>query len=89
VISTDGPRPISLFKKNISPNPTTEILTPNELAASLKISKAGVYRVIEKGRIRFYKVTGSLRFDKEDVMSFLQQNRIEPVGLKQYGNKKN
>jgi hypothetical protein len=32
---------------------------------------------------------GSLRFDKEDVMSFLQDNRIEPIGVTQYGNQKN
>jgi excisionase family DNA binding protein len=72
-----------------SSNPTNEMLTPSELAGLLKISKAGVYRLIEQRRLPFYKVMGSLRFDKEDVMSFLQQNRIEPVGPIQYGSKKN
>jgi excisionase family DNA binding protein len=72
-----------------SSNRTIEMLTPRELAGLLKISKAGVYRLIEKRRIPFHKVMGSLRFDKEDVMSFLQDNRIEPIGETQYGNQKN
>jgi len=69
-------------------NPKTELLTTDELASLLRISKAGVYRLIEKRQIHFYKIMGSLRFDKNDVLSFLQQNRIEPVGLKHYGDKK-
>jgi len=70
----------------IGNDPTIEFITPNELARLLRISKAGVYRLVDKRQIPFHKVMGSLRFDKEDVMSFLQQNRIAPVGLKNYGN---
>jgi excisionase family DNA binding protein len=65
------------------------MLTPSELAGLLKISKAGVYRLIEQRRIPFVKVMRSLRFDKEDVLAFLQDNRIESVGPQQYGSKKN
>ena len=71
-----------------SQNPTIELLTPDELAGMLKISKPGVYRLIAKRKIRFYKVMGSIRFDKNDVLVFLQQNRIELVGSKQYDSKK-
>ena len=60
-------------------NLTPELLTPDELATMLKISKAGVYRLVEKRRIPFHKVTRSVRFDKKDILSFLQQNRIESV----------
>ena len=66
---------------------TIELLTPDELAVVLKISKAGVYRLIGKRQICFRKVMGSIRFDKNDVAAYLQQNRVEPVGLKQYGSK--
>jgi excisionase family DNA binding protein len=72
-----------------SSHPTTELLTPDELARMLKISKVGVYRLVEKRQIHFYKVMGNLRFDRNDVLSFLQQNRIESVGLKHYGGQKN
>lgn len=71
-----------------SQNPTIEFLTPDELASMLKISKTGVYRLISKRKIQFHKVMGSIRFDKNDVLVFLQQNRIELVGSKQYDSKK-
>ncbi|MCH7519910.1 MAG: helix-turn-helix domain-containing protein [Candidatus Dadabacteria bacterium] len=69
-------------------NLTPELLTPDELATMLKISKAGVYRLVEKRRIPFHKVTRSVRFDKKDILSFLQQNRIESVSSQYYGSKK-
>jgi excisionase family DNA binding protein len=65
-----------------------EILTPNEVAELLKISKVGVYRMVEKRRIRFYKVMGSLRFEKADILTFLQENGIEPLGPIKHGSKK-
>ena len=70
-------------------NPTTELLTPDELAQMLKISKAGVYRLIDKRIIRFHKVMGSIRFEKSDVLSFLENNRFEVIGSHTYGNTKN
>jgi excisionase family DNA binding protein len=69
--------------------PTIEFLTPNELASLLKISKVGVYRLIERRQIPFHRIRGSLRFDKNDVLSYLQQNRVEPIGPQQHGSKKN
>ena len=70
-------------------NQTTELMTPEEVAEMLKISKAGVYRLINKRAIRFYKVMGSIRFKKSDIVSFLDANRFEVVGLHSYGNTKN
>ena len=70
-------------------NPKIELLNPREVATMLKISKAGVYRLIEKRLIPFFKVMGSIRFDKNDVLSFLQNNRVEEVGLKNYVSTKN
>ena len=67
---------------------TIELLTPDELAHMLKISKAGVYRLIERRLIRFTKVMGSIRFEKNDVLSYLQNNRVESVSIHIYGSKK-
>lgn len=72
-----------------SSNPTTELLTPDQLAKKLRISKAGVYRLINKRKIPFHKVMRSIRFDENDVLSYLQQNRIEPIGKQYYGSKEN
>ena len=63
------------------PNLIPKLLTPNELARALRISKAGVYRLVEKRIMPFYKVKGSLRFDQKDVIDYLQGTRIGPVGL--------
>ena len=71
-----------------SNNPTIELLTPNELATKFKISKPSVYRLVGRRQIPFVKIMGSLRFDANDVAAYLQHNRIETVGLDNYGNKK-
>lgn len=59
-----------------------KMLSTAELAELLNISKAGVYRLIEQRRIPFYKIMGSLRFDRDDVIAYLKQNRFEPVDSK-------
>ena len=69
--------------------PTTELLTPDDVAKMLQISKTGMYRLINKRAIRFYKIMGSIRFEKSDVISFLEGNRVEVVGSHKYGNTKN
>jgi excisionase family DNA binding protein len=63
-----------------NPIPIPKLLTPDELAHALRISKVGVYRLVEKRTIPFYKVRGSLRFDQKDVIEFLQRNRIGSAG---------
>jgi excisionase family DNA binding protein len=60
-------------------NTLPNLLTPDDLAAFLSISKTGVYRLVEKRRIPFFRVGGSLRFEKKDVLSYLQGNRVESV----------
>lgn len=58
------------------------LITPDELRKLLRISKTGVYRLVEKRAIPFYRVRGALRFDKRDVLEFLRNGRVEPIGLK-------
>ncbi len=74
--------PVLLLKNQLptSSAPTIELLTPDELARVLKISKATVYRLIEKRKIPFHKVMGSIRFDKHDVVVYLQEHRVDLVG---------
>ena len=72
------------FKKQMRTDfdPKTELITTDELAIMLNISKAGVYRLIEKRQIPFYRVMRSIRFDKNDVLDYLHKSRVESVGLK-------
>ncbi len=57
------------------------LITPGELRTILQISKTGVYRLVEKRALPFYKVGGALRFDRQDVLDYLQNNRVEPLGF--------
>lgn len=68
----------------INPNPT--ILTIGEVATLLNISETGVRRLIDRRLIPFFKVMRSIRFDKEDILSYLQSTRIEIIGSDKYGN---
>jgi excisionase family DNA binding protein len=60
-------------------NTLPNMLTPDDLAAYLRISKTGVYRMVEKRQIPFYRIGGSLRFAQSDILAYLGGKRIEPV----------
>jgi excisionase family DNA binding protein len=60
--------------------PARDLLTPDEVAELLRVSKASVYRLVERRAIRFYRVCGLLRFEREDVRAFLGAGRVEPMG---------
>jgi len=57
------------------------LLTPNEVAAFLRISKNGVYRLVERRAIRFYRLRGVLRFDMSDIEAYLKQGCVEPMAI--------
>jgi excisionase family DNA binding protein len=63
----------------IGSNTKSHLLTPDELAEYLKVSKITVYRLVETRQIPFLKVKGSLRFAECDVQKYLERNRIEPI----------
>ena len=57
-----------------------ELLKPDELAKLLKIPlKPGVYDLVSQRKIPFIKVGGRLRFNKKDVLEYLNQNRVEVI----------
>ena len=55
------------------------LLTVNEVAGLLRVSKTSVYRLVERRLIPFYRLPGSLRFTEEDVQAFLRRKRVEPM----------
>jgi len=65
-----------------------QFLTPDELAQFLKISKPTIYRLVDNRKIPFYRINGSLRFDKKDILDYLQKNRIETI-KHEYDSKNN
>ncbi|MBU4216670.1 helix-turn-helix domain-containing protein [Patescibacteria group bacterium] len=58
-------------------NNVLKLITTDQLAGMLSISKVTVYRLVESRQIPFYKIKGSIRFNKDDVLKYLQDNRIE------------
>lgn len=55
-----------------------QMLTRDELAKLLKVSNRTVYRMIEKGELPFaIKIQGSWRFKREDILSWLERQKME------------
>jgi len=52
-----------------------ELLTLEELAKYLKISKPTLYKMVEKGKIPALKVANQWRFKKEDINRWLEKQR--------------
>jgi excisionase family DNA binding protein len=57
-----------------------ELLTIAEVAEFLKISESTVRRLQQRRLIPFFKVGGSVRFTKSDLVSYLEKQRVETVG---------
>ncbi len=54
-----------------------EFLTPDELAAFMKLSKSTVYRLVESRVLPFYRLGGSLRFRKQDVIAYIESKKTQ------------
>ncbi|MEJ0041957.1 MAG: helix-turn-helix domain-containing protein [Rhizomicrobium sp.] len=57
-----------------------ELLTADEAAEFLTISVSGMRRLQHGRTIPFFKVGGSLRFAKSDLVSYLTKRRVGSVG---------
>ncbi len=53
-----------------------QILTPEELAKTLKISRVWVYKLCDQGRIPFFRLAGKvIRFRGDEIARWLEQGR--------------
>ena len=57
-----------------------QLYTIDQIAVILAVSKITIYRLVESRQIPFYKIKGCLRFTEPDVLAYLANSRIEPVG---------
>jgi excisionase family DNA binding protein len=53
-------------------------LSPKQVAAVLGLSRSAVYRLIEDGELRAYKVRGRLRVEPAEVRALKERNRVSP-----------
>lgn len=72
--------PVLLLDRNaVGSRSEIELLTIPEVARLLKISVAGVRRLQQGRRLPFLKIGGSVRFSKNDIVTYLEKQRIEPI----------
>ena len=57
-----------------------ELLTIAEVAKLLKISVPSVRRLQQQRRIPFFKVGGRIRFERSDIVAYLQKRRVHSIG---------
>ena len=60
-------------------NIISDLLTTPEVAGLLRVSKSTINRLVEKRLVRFYKVRGSRRFRRADILAYLENNCIESI----------
>ena len=53
-----------------------EFYLVEELAGELRVSNMTIYRYIEAGRLRAYKIGGEFRIDRKDYNNFLNKAKI-------------
>lgn len=58
---------------------TNNLITPEEAASLLRMSKPSVYRLIGKRKIPFYKISGSLRFKTSEIEKYINDARIDSI----------
>lgn len=58
------------------PEELPDVITVQELAAFLRVSKKSVYGLVSGKRITHVKVLRCVRFLKRDVLGYLQENRV-------------
>jgi excisionase family DNA binding protein len=61
-------------------DPSIDLLTIREAANLLRLSVSGVRRLRRQRRIPFIKLGGSIRFDRRDLVSLLNKNRVKTIG---------
>lgn len=66
--------------KQMNYRKSSHLLNIYQTAQRLSISKGTLYRLIDKRKIRFYKIGGSLKFRLEDIEEYIDSCCIEAIG---------
>ena len=57
-------------------NELTKLLTSKELCSCLKISRATMYKLIEKKCFPVIKIGGDLRFKQKDIEQYINKSQV-------------
>ncbi|MCK1554452.1 helix-turn-helix domain-containing protein [Bradyrhizobium sp. 177] len=73
------PAPDRSLKNADCSTPDVELLTVTEVAELLRVSAPSVRRLQQRRRIPFVKIGGCVRFNKNDIVSYLAKQRVQAV----------
>ena len=73
---------------SVSFDPIIKMLDKKDLMRLFKVSKSTIERMVRSRQIPFYKIGGTIRFKQDEVVSFMQRNRVETIDVKNYGSSK-
>lgn len=62
---------------------SSQIMTVEEVAAFLKLSKITVYKLVKKGQLPGFRVGNSWRFRKDDIYEIISRQRPDGGSAKQ------
>lgn len=72
--------PVPLFdNSSTAPHQSAELLTLEEAAKFLTISKSGIRRLQHGRHLPYFKVGGSVRFARCDLNAYLARRRVASV----------
>lgn len=63
-------------------------LNVSELAALLRVSKTSIYRLVERRLIPFHRLPRGLRFNRQDIETFLLNTHVDSVDKNTYERQK-
>jgi len=61
-----------------------DLLTSDEVEELMHISEHALRRIVESHLIPVYRVSRTLRFDRQDVQEFIKKNKTGDGGLNTY-----
>jgi excisionase family DNA binding protein len=65
---------------SIDADPIEGLLTIPDVAALLKVSSVTVRRLQQQRKLPFIKVGGSIRFERNDITSYVAARRVRAIG---------
>jgi excisionase family DNA binding protein len=54
------------------------LLTVDQVAKELQISRSWVYHLVNEGQLRATRVGERLRFRRDEILEYLERNRVAP-----------
>lgn len=56
-----------------------KLLTIDAVAEMFSVSKTTVYRMAQSRILPFYRIGGNLRFDEQEMVDYLERQRVAPM----------